>query len=211
MTSEQLDDQLGSIPGVASAEVTLSIEGPPVARVFLDGTRSETEVRERVEALLGSGLPEHAEPQPRLPKRKRGGLGRGLGEVIEAHDAETQPTHLVSSPVAPPLMIPAPELVRVAVVETGTGVHVEVEDSIGKRSTAVVDSSIDEAIVAAVFDIRSMDRAWDVAVSEAESPHGDVVVVTARSAGGVRVAGAACIEYGRPWALARALVAAIEG
>ncbi len=211
MTSEHLDDQLESIPGVASAEVSLPIDGPPIARVFLDGTRSPSEVRERVEALLGAVVPQRAEPSepPEEPRRRRTGLGRGLGEVIEAHGAEARPAHLVGTPPAT-VMIPRPEPTRVAVVEAGDGVHVEVEDSLGNRARAVVEHSIDEAIVAAVTELVAPDGEWQVEVADAVTGHGEVVVVTARGSGGERLAGAACIEYGRPWAVARALVAALD-
>lgn len=213
VTSEQLDDQLESIPGVASAEVQLTDDGPPVARVFLDGTRSPSEVRDRVEALLGSVVPDRPDPsEDPTPKRRRSGLGRGLGEVIESHDAQAQPAHLVgrAPAVAPaPVVVPPAELTRVAVVETRDGVHVEVEDSLGKRSTAPVMESIDDAIAAAVADLLVLGTAWDVSVSQTATDHGDAVVATALGPDGRRVAGAALVEYGRPWAVARALVTAL--
>ena len=213
VTSEQLDGQLESIPGVASAEVELTDDGPPVARVFLDGTRSPAEVRDRVEALLGAVVPDRPDSSEEpLPKRRRSGLGRGLGEVIESHDAQAQPAHLVGQPpaMAPaPVILPPSELTRVAVVETRDGVQVEVEDSLGKRSTARVLESIDDAIVDAVGDLLALGSAWDVSVSQTATDHGDAVVATALGPDGRRTAGAALVEYGRPWAVARALVAAL--
>lgn len=211
VTSEHLDDQLEAIPGVASAEVTLPIDGPPIARVFLDGTRSPSEVRERVEALLGAMVPHRPDLEDREepPRRRRSGLGRGLGEVIEAHGAEARPAHLVGSAPAP-VMIPRAQPLRVAVVEAGDGVHVEVEDSLGNRATAAVDQSIDDAIVRAVIEMVAPAGEWEVQVTDAGTDHGEVVVVTARAADGRRAAGAAVIEYGRPWAVARALVAALD-
>lgn len=211
VTSEQLDDQLESIPGVASAEVELPTDGPPVARVFLDGTRSAAEVRERVEALLGSMVPERPETsQPEPQRRKRSGLGRGLGEVIEAHDAEGQPAHLVGAAAPVPVLAPRIDLTRVAVVEAADGVHVEVEDTLGNRATARVAGSIDDAIVASVKDLLGVDASWDLDVSGTTTDHGEVVVATALHSDGRRSAGAACIDFGRPWAVARAMAAALE-
>lgn len=87
--------------------------------------------------------------------------------------------------------------------------HVEVQDSAGNRSSAQVHGSIDEAIVSAVADLLGVGDEWGVSLSDTETDHGRVVVVTARNTEGERVAGAACIEFGRPWAVARALVEAL--
>ena len=57
MATRDLKDELVAIPGVSDAEVTLVDNAPPVARVWLDGTRDGDEVRLRVEALLGRELP----------------------------------------------------------------------------------------------------------------------------------------------------------
>ena len=208
-----LDDQLESIPGVASAEVTLPLDGPPVARVFLDGTRPTDEVRERVEALLGAAVPHRPDPlaDPEAPRRRRSGLGRGLGEVIEAHGAEARPAHLIGASEHAPVVTHQLDLTRVAVVEAVEGVHVEVEDSFGNRTTAPVDESIDAAIVAAASDLLVLDAAWDVAIGESATEHGEVVIATGLRSDGVRVAGAACVEFGRPWAVARAVVDAFRG
>lgn len=208
-----LGNQLESIPGVASAEVTLPVDGPPIARVFLDGTRPSDEVRERVQALLGSAVPQRPDPitDPEPSRRRRSGLGRGLGEVIEAHDAEGRPAHLVGSSDPAPIVVPRADLTRVAVVEAVDGVHVEVEDSLGNRTTAAVHGSIDAAIVEAVSDLLALDDTWDVALGESVTEHGEVVIATGRRSDGSRVAGAACIEFGRPWAVARALVDALRG
>ncbi len=201
MASEQLNDQLAAIPGVASAEVTLTDDGPPVARVVLDGSRDPEEVRSRINALLGSFVPSVAETVPAVTRR-RGGLGRGLGEVIEEQLADREPAHL--RPATVPVTA---EIVSVGVVETTDGVHVEVEDDAGNRRTHLVEASgsIDDAIVGAVGALLDIGQYATITISDASTAEGEVVLATAVTATGTRTVGAAYVEFGRPWAVARAI------
>lgn len=202
MASEQLNDQLAAIPGVASAEVTLpDDDGPPVARVVLDGSRDPEEVRSRINALLGASLPPVPEAIP-VVGRRRSGLGRGLGEVIEEQGADREPAHL--RPATEPVTA---DIVSVGVVETTDGVHVEVEDDAGNRRTHLVDASgsIDDAIIGAVEALLGIGHYVTITIADASTPEGDVVLATAVTATGTRTVGAAYVEFGRPWAVARAI------
>lgn len=201
---EQLHDQLGEIPGVASAEISLRDDAPPLARVWLDGTQTADEVRERVQALLGSFVPPTETP-PR--KGRRSGLGRGLGDVIEADVGSPEPAHLVPSEPTP---VDAPRIARVGVVETAAGVHVEVEDSDGNRHTGAVgvDGSIDAALIDAMAPLLEIPADALVSIDDVVTAEGDVVLATIVSPDGERRIGAAYVEFGRPWALARAVAQA---
>ena len=201
---EQLHDQLGEIPGVASAEVSLRDDAPPLARVWLDGTRTADEVRERVQALLGSYVPTIDAP-PR--KARRSGLGRGLGDVIEADVGSPEPTHLVPSEPKP---VEPARIARVGVVETADGVHVEVEDTDGNRQTGAVgvDGSIDAALVDAMAPLLEIPADALVSIDDVVTDEGDVVLATIVSHDDERHIGAAYVEFGRPWALARAVAQA---
>lgn len=200
MVAEQLNDQLAAIPGVAYAEVTLPDDGPPVARVVLDGSRDPEEVRSRINALLGASLPPVPETIP--AGRRRSGLGRGLGKVIEEQGADREPAHL--RPATEPIIA---EIVSVGVVETTDGVHVEVEDDAGNRRTHLVDASgsIDDAIVGAVEALLGIGQFATITIADATTSEGEVVLATAVTTTGTRTVGAAYVEFGRPWAVARAI------
>jgi hypothetical protein len=137
-------------------------------------------------------------------RRRRSGLGRRLAELIETEDSHASPTHFQWSPPSP-IAADEYEIGRVTVVETSDSVRVEVEATDGSMAEAPVLRSVEDAVVAATTRLLDMDSGWDISVSVAETSHGDVVVVTAQDVTGARVAAAACIEFGRPWAIARAL------
>ena len=68
----------------------------PVARVFLDGSREPAEVRQKVNALLGPAVPDRGRTQP----KRRGGLGKGLGDVITEDAGQPAPAHINTSPTS---------------------------------------------------------------------------------------------------------------
>jgi hypothetical protein len=137
-------------------------------------------------------------------RRRRSGLGRRLAELIESEDSGPDPTHFRWSPPTP-VAVDEYEVGRVTVIESGELVHVEVEGTDGSMAVAPVLGAVDDAVLAATSELLDIDAGWDISVATAETSHGDVVVVTARDLAGARVAAAACIEFGRPWAIARAL------
>lgn len=199
---EGIDGQLEAIAGVASAEVTFRGDQAPVARVWLDGTEPAEEVRAKVNALLGSSVPVH------LPGRqpgRRGGLGKNLAQVISEEDA-SGPSHLVDAGSVPS----SKGIRRVAVVESESGVSVEVEDGKGNRFTQDLgdDGSIDLAVVTAVTSLLACGHV-DVVLQDVETPDGAAVLASVRAAES-RTLGAAHVEYGRPWAVASAVVHALE-
>ena len=204
VAQEELQDKLQSIDGVASAEVDL-IEGePPVARVFLDGSRDPDEVRETVNALLGSAVPVRERPQP----RRRGGLGRGLGEVITSDAAQPAPAHIDTAPR--PV---ASRISRVGIVESEAGVVAEIEDALGNTESITVgpDGSIDRAVADGVRRLLGVPASTYIAIKDLDTGQGSLVVAAVTSDDDRRSAGAAFVEYGRPWATANAVMQALSG
>ncbi|MGI9666887.1 MAG: hypothetical protein ACR2N2_07300 [Acidimicrobiia bacterium] len=203
MAGNELEDKLQAIPGVASAEVTLHDDAAPVARVFLDGSRADEEVRDKVNALLGSSVPKRTAP----PAKRRGGLGKGLGEILNGDTSETPPAHINS--ITPRAV--ASSLSRVGVVETAEGVVVEVVDSIGATESVMVgtDGSIDDAVIEGVRRVIGASDSGYITVRDVETGQGQMVVAAVTTESGERLAGAAFIEYGRPWATANAVMKAL--
>ncbi len=214
-TNDEISDELEAIPGVASAQVTFVEGQAPVARVWLDGTRDPEEVRALVSALLGSHLPVGSPLDRRV---RRSGLGKGLTELIAEDHGPSELPHLNGSSTfiaVHPSSVAA--LTRVGVVETDMGVLVEVEDGLGTRVESVVDQdgSIDAAVIRAVHALLEPDMPTDdvadVKVIDLDPTDGDeMVVVSVTHPGGRRSAGAAYVEFGRPWAVARAFAQALR-
>ena len=199
-TTGDLGHRLEAIPGVASAEIDITDEGPPVARVRLDGSESAEIVRTRIDALLGSSV---ADIDASPGRTRRSGLGKGLSEVMSLHGEGDVPT-LLSGVAA----VEEPRtIVRVAVVETGSGVAVEVEDSDGNEGRAdVTDSLVDDAVVRAVAALRGIETDVDIDLTDVDTPAGAVVVATSID-GEDRSVGAAFVGPGRFWAVATAVFA----
>jgi len=201
--TENLRDDLASIPGVASAEVTIKDDETPVARVWLDGTKDGSEVRELAGALLGKNVPEHDDAADVAP-RKRGGLGRGLVDLLPEDDSRPVPSQLQ------PEASHRPAVSRVSVAESSAGVFVTVSDNKEREVSVSVgdDGSIDSAVVSAVRQLFGIDDSISISVEDLDVANGSVLVVSA-SNGVARSAGAAFIEFGRPSAVARAVLQAM--
>jgi hypothetical protein len=214
-TKDDISDEVEAIPGVASAEVTFAEGRPPVARVWLDGTRDPEEVRLRVSALLGSHVPSGT---PTDRPARRSGLGKGLSELIAEDHGPSGLPHLNGGSTFIAVQPVMSTLARVGVVEMDASVVVEVEDALGTRAEAVVgdDASIDLAVIRAVRNLLEPGARPDdgdaVKIIDVDPSGGDeMVVVTVTHPDGRRSAGAAFVEFGRPWAVARACAQALRG
>lgn len=205
MAEQELEDKLQAIPGVASAEVTIHDDDAPVARVFLDGTREHDEVRNRVNALLGASVPNRTAPTG----RRRGGLGKGLGELLGDESAEPAPAHINGASPRPV----ATSLAKVGVVENERGVVVEIVDSLGTTESVPVgtEGSIDDAVIEGVRRLLGMSDSAYITVRDVDTGQGAMVVAAVTVDSGERFAGAAFIDYGRPWATANAVLRALAG
>lgn len=203
VAQNELQDKLQAIDGVASAEVDISDGKAPVARVFLDGSREPAEVRQKVNALLGPALPDRVRTQP----KRRGGLGKGLGDVITEDAGQPAPALINTSPR--PV---ASRIARVGIVESDTGVVAEIEDTLGNTETISVGSegSIDRAVVDGVRKLLGVPESTYVSIHDMDTGQGSVVVAAVTTADDRRTAGAAIVEYGRPWATANAVMQALS-
>lgn len=207
MAGYELKDELQAIPGVASAQVTLVDGEAPVARIWLDGSRDAEEVRDRINALLGSSVPRASiEPERPGPKR-RSGLGRGLPDLLA--DEDPVPSHINGTAGTPPGI----SLRRVGIVESVDGVAVEIENDDGEVLAMSVgtDGSIDSAVIDAVCSMLDVGDDMTIAISDVSTDEGELVIATASTDASDRYAGAAFVEFGRPWAVARAIVQAFSG
>ena len=204
VTTENLRADLDALPGVAAAEVTLDNEKIPTARVWLDGTIPGDDVRNLVDELVAHSMTSVVLPRQKTPA-KRTGLGRGLVELLPSAEAETVPTHLQLSAGH------RQSIVGVAVIESGSGVTVEIEsDERGVLREAVADDGdIDRAVLRGVAAIVGASDDVRLDVSDVTMVGGSVLVVSAFR-GEARSVGAAFVEYGRPYAIARAGIAALR-
>ncbi|MCL1601445.1 MAG: hypothetical protein M3112_07920 [Actinomycetia bacterium] len=204
MTTDNLRADLDALPGVAAAEVTLDNDAIPTARVWLDGTLSGDDVRHLVDELVANSMPSVVLPRQKAP-RKRTGLGRGLVELLPSAEAESVPTHL-QGPASNRQLI-----VGVAVIESVSGVTVEIEsDERGVHSEPVADDGdIDKAVLRGVAAIVGASDDVRLDVTDVTSVGGSVLLVSAFR-NEARSVGAAFVEYGRPYAIARAGIAALR-
>lgn len=198
MTTDNLRADLDALPGVATAEVILRDDDTPVARIWLDGTRDGDEVRELVDALLGRSISSVVFPR-QTTQRRRIGLGRGLGDLIPNDEQHPVPMQLQ------PAAGRRPTIAYVAVIESASGVVVEIEDGAGDVHSEPVggDLNIDGAVLKGVLALVDGSDDVRIDVTDAETGDGTVLLVAAIH-GDRRAAGAAFVEHGRPYALARA-------
>lgn len=208
MAVYELKDELLAIPGVASAQVTLDDGKTPIARVWLDGTREADEVRERINALLGADVPRADDQQQTTDGalKRRKGLGKGLPDLLL--DEDKAPAHLHGGAEASR----GDELQRVGIIESLDGVAVEVENGSGTVRTVPVgpDGSIDAAVIEAVCSMIGITDARSVEISDLTTAEGELVIATARDGDDERIAGAAFVDFGRPWAVAKAILQAFD-
>jgi hypothetical protein len=94
---------------------------------------------------------------------------------------------------------------RVAVVESDATVTVEIEDGAENVFTALVDDggSIDDAVLRAVMTMTGTPADAVIEIADVDVGGVAVLVVTASMDGRLK-AGASPVDFGRPFALARA-------
>ncbi|MGI9666537.1 MAG: hypothetical protein ACR2N2_05480 [Acidimicrobiia bacterium] len=206
MAVYELKDELLAIPGVASAQVTLDDGETPIARVWLDGSREADEVRERINALLGADVPRVDDTPGDGALKRRKGLGRGLPDLLGGDDKAPSHFHDTTDTT------PGNALQRVGIIESLEGVAVEVENGAGTVRTVPVgpDGSIDAAVIEAVCSMIGITDVRSVEVNDLTTDEGELVVATARDEGDERIAGAAFVDFGRPWAVAKAILQAFD-
>lgn len=200
----RLERLIGELQGVDAVEVDIRQDGSPHVRVRLDGTASSEQVGDEVQRILATA-DSIAEPSMREPVR-RGGLGRSLGEVLQANgNSAALP---LPSPAAVPRSAPMRSLLLVAVEETGAGVSVRVADSErGIALSPVKDpNSLNEAVTAAVARLHQYKPTPYLEAVEMRKIAGEsVLVVLLRLEDGSALVGSEVIRGGLPFTLGQAV------
>jgi hypothetical protein len=186
MATDDLRDALLAVSGVAAAHVAEGGDATPVVRVWLDGTRPEAEVSVEIDDVIA----------------RRG--FRGIPGQVPPTVPEVRSEPALSHPPA--------EIARVAIEETQRGLAIRVTADDGAE---VVESirhgslATDEAIVAAVASLAGRPAPRLVSVEDRHTDGSVVVVVLVEGAHGRRWAGAGVVVGGRPYAVAKAVHAAL--
>ena len=199
--------QLDGIAGVAALDIDLREDGLPRLRVHLDGTVASDEVGEEIRRRLAT-----LDPAESPSNGRRGGLGRGLSDILAA-DADAEPPRHLQAPVPAEEPVPATKLALVAVEETAGGISVRAADSAGGLAFSPVEDqrSLNQAVVSAVGRLRHerpLPRLAGVEVREVSGA--TVLTVVLNRANGSRAVGAALVEGGMPFTLGTAVWEALS-
>ena len=190
--------------GVAGVEVDIRDDGSPHIRVWLDGAATSEQVGDEIQRILATA---ESVAEARLPEPvRRGGLGRSLGELLEAN-GETAPL-----PLHAPAPVPQPASMRrlllVAVEETAAGVSVRVADSErGVAFSPVEDpNSLNEAVTAAVGRLHDHRPVPQLEAVEVRDLAGEsVLTVLLRLHDGQMLVGSEVVRGGLPFTLGKAV------
>lgn len=236
MAPSTIRDELLAVAGVAEAEIDLAAGVPTGVRLRLDPDADPEAVGELVQRILSAhgirarvGGPGAAAPEP--PPRSgpppppgapgavvslagfEGAAGR-RGPVRVAMDRgpeeDEQPPPAVPAAPRPPGW----GLAGVAVEETREGVIVTATGTDGSRQSRRArwsEGGLDDAVVAAVAALAGEDAPPVLRGSEQVVVAGTpLVIVVLERLNGRSVSGAAVVEAGAPFALARAVWAALS-
>lgn len=204
MTTRDLRNQFEDVSDGVDLELTLVDDETSPAQGWGRGAEDGEGTRGRVDALLGDHVPV-IEPPEVVPAR-RGGLGKGLDSLLPEVDDDRVPVQLKAPSESRALSVQ-----RVAVVESRDVVTVEIEDGAGNVHTAEVGSSgsIDDAVLEAAAALSGALTGVTLRVGELSIAGLHIVVVAAETEDR-RGAGACPVEFGRPFAVARATRQALE-
>ncbi len=210
MIVEELRRAVRSLPGVADVEVRESSDGPPIVRVWTDGTRPDAEIQRAVERLAvdfgrtGSGVP-----------TRRSGLGRGLDETLPDAFAAPDPSHMVavvdSDSTGP--VSGDPRFAKLAIEESADAVEVRAIDEEGREAGVAVGPGPDgltNAVATAVALLRGFPPPTNVTVNTRDVDGETVVTVLIELPSGKRAAGASLVTGGLPFTVGRAVDSALS-
>lgn len=203
MMVEKLRNSIRSIPGVSLAEVSLGPDDEPLVRVWTDGTRPDADVRSAVElaiAMIDSGI----EPGD-LP-----GYGED-SEITIPNGFLDQPPGSVNAAIE--VASPTGRIAKLAIEESIDCVEVRAVDNAGRSGTAVVaggEQALNNAIAVAVARLRNVAEPESIGVDTREVDGSTVVTALVDLPSGERVVGAAIATGGQPFAVGRALDAALS-
>lgn len=200
----RLERLIGELRGVAGVEVDVRDDGSPHVRVRLDGSATSEQVGDDIQRILAAA-DALAEPRSQEPAR-RGGLGRSLGELLEAN-GDSSPLPLRPSTPAPPVPT-VRSLLLVAVEETAAGVSVRVADSDRNIAISPVEDpdSLNQAVTAAVARLHQLRSVPILEAVEVREIAGEsVLTVLLRLVDGGALAGSEVIRGGLPFTLGQAV------
>ncbi len=202
MIIQKLRDSVRSIPGVASAEVSLGPDEEPLVRVWTDGTRPDSEVQSAVEVAMAKN-----ESNP-----------DSNGDLDIVRDSETTPPEASPEPTPRPgnaaidVTPPNGLIAKLGIEESLDCVEVRAVDYAGRSGTAIVgdgEDGLNKAIAAAVARLRGVDEPTRIQVDVRDVDGSSVVTVLVDLPSGSRVVGAAIATGGRPFTTGRAIDAAL--
>jgi hypothetical protein len=214
MTVEELRRAVLSLRGVTAADVVARPSGPPIVRVWTDGTRPDADVERDVESLAaGVRLESEMTATAEAMTGRRAGLGRGLEETIPAAFAESDPSHIAAA--APATAVDRRDrFVKLAIEETLDAVEVRAVDSEGREAAAVVEQGTDgltNAVATAVALLRGFPPPVGVVVNTRDIDGSTVLTVLVEMPSGQMTAGASVVAGGLPFTVGRAVDSALAG
>lgn len=222
-----LRESLQGVAGVADAEVDEAEGHTTAVRIRLDPDADAGAVGEQVRqvlsqhgirARLGSPPPEPEEP-PERPRLSGPPPPPGAGTVLALADGlRRAPVSVAIDPPADAPEIPpvaGASLAGVSVEETRDGVVVTATAADGRREARRArwsEGGLEEALVGAVAALAGLEPAPALVGAQNVEVEGTAtVLVVLERVDGRRLAGAAVVEAGAPFALARAVWSALEG
>ncbi len=227
MSADALRKELMAVPGVVDAEVDGDAVTPSGVRVKLDQAADPAIVEESVRRILAShgmrsrlgpmASPSSGPPPP--PGAPGAGRSGAVVPIASFETVESAPSPAESLPPERPPLHPAPQpaepaLDQIAVVETRDGVVVTATTVDGRsesRRARWSEGELNEAVIAAVAALVGNEpQPLVLGVEERELGGVATVMVVLERAGGKRVAGAAVVEAGAPFALGKAVWAALQ-
>jgi len=221
MASDALRDELMAVDGVADAEVDESGATAGV-KVRLTAEADADRVGEEVQRILSThGLRsrlERAGTVPSGPPPPPGAPGRVVA-LPEKEPRRAEPEDEDGDAEVPAAPEPVPVVTGaildgVSVEESRESVLITVRAADGRRVTRRARWSgggLDEAVVAGIAELFGMSTPpMLVAAETVELDDTPVVVAVLERVDGRRIAGAAVVEAGRPFALAQAVWTALE-
>ena len=229
-TSEVISQELLALPGVAGAEIDLTGGQPSGVKVRLDPGVDAASVGAEVSRILaahgirsrvgGPAGPERAPQPPAGPPPPPGAPGTVIslsGGEAPAPTARPGPAAAPAvadpEPARPMTVVTGMSLAGVAVEETRDAVVVSATAGDGRevsRRARWSEGGLNEALTAAVASLAGEDVTPElIGVREADVGETTVITVILQRRDGSRLAGAAVVEAGVPFALARAVWAAL--
>lgn len=206
MTTKELRDSVRSIPGVASAEVSLGNGNEPLVKVWTDGTRPDADVQRAVEAARRAVMDQSDVKPDDLVNLTPSPIAMTPHIPPERAPEPSDPTVEIATPTG--------RITKLAIEESFDGVEVRASDTAGHSGLAVVgdgDEGLNEAIAAAVARLRGVAEPTSIRVDVRDVHGSEVVTALVDLPSGDRLVGAAIATGGQPFTLGQAIDAALSG